>query len=387
MKKVLIFSTAYLPLIGGAEVAVKEITDRLGDGFVFDLICARIEKNLPARERVGQINVYRVGGGWGRLDKFLLPWRGARLAQKLHQKKNYDLTWAIMASFGGLAALFFKNKNSRVPYLLTLQEGDSPEHIRSRARWLGPYYKKMFTSTDYISAISQYLFDFGRGQGATAPMEIVPNGVDLEKFRPEPPDLDLKKKLGLTEKDKIVITVSRLVPKNGVGDLIEAINQLTTDDQKVSVRLLILGVGPLEKNLKNQVKKLGLSDKVLFVGLVPYDEVPKYLNLTDVFVRPSLSEGLGNAFLEALACGVPVVGTLVGGIHEIFLGKGGLQHGCFDCRVSDPASIANKIEVISSLSDEQKEQLKIMAREFVKENYQWGDIATRMKRIFDGLTK
>lgn len=394
-KRVLIFSTAYLPLIGGAEIAVKEITDRLGDfsakggpasGWEFDLICARIKKELPKRESVGRVNVFRLGWGWGKLDKFLLPWRGAALADKLYVEQKYDLIWAIMASFGGLAALFFKNRHPQVPYLLTLQEGDTPKHIARRACWLGPYYKKMFTAADYLTAISQYLFDFGRAQGATASMEIVPNGVDLEKFKPEPPDLDLKNRLGLTKEEKIIITVSRLVPKNGIGDLIEAVKQLMLDDQKASVKLLILGSGPLEKNLKSRVKKLDLENKVLFLGSVPYDEVPKYLNLADVFARPSLSEGLGNVFLEAMACGLPVIATLVGGITDI-LYRGGIGRVGFDCKVGDPSSIADKIEVIFSLSDEQKKQLKITARKFVEQNYQWKDIAARMKNIFTTLIK
>ena len=66
-KRVVIFSTAYLPLIGGAELAVKEITDRLKD-FEFDLVCARIDGNLPENERLGSVNVHRVGFGCARIN-------------------------------------------------------------------------------------------------------------------------------------------------------------------------------------------------------------------------------------------------------------------------------------------------------------------------------
>jgi len=141
MKKVLIFSTAYLPMIGGAEIAVKEITDRLKD-WEFDLVCARIKKDLPEREKIGRVNVWRAGKGRGKRDKFLFPWLGFRLAQKLYGQNKYDLVWAIMASFGGLAALLFKGQFSGVPYVLTLQEGDSLEHIKSRSKW--EFRKKRF---------------------------------------------------------------------------------------------------------------------------------------------------------------------------------------------------------------------------------------------------
>src|SRR3989344_9522360 len=112
-KKILIFSTAYLPLIGGAEIAVKEITDRLGDDFIFDLICARIKKELPAQEKIGKVNVYRMGCGCA-LDKYYLALCGHCFAAKIYKKNHYNAIWAIMASFGGFAAMFFKKKNPTV---------------------------------------------------------------------------------------------------------------------------------------------------------------------------------------------------------------------------------------------------------------------------------
>lgn len=400
MKKVLIFSTAYLPMIGGAEIAVKEITDRLGgdfsapsqrraqqggpaSGWEFDLICARIKRGLPKQEKIGSVNVFRVGWGWGKLDKFLLPWRGAALAAKLHAVKNYDLIWAIMASFGGLAALRFKLKHSVIPYLLTLQEGDSAEHIARRARFLAGNYKKMFTTADYISAISQYLKDFALAQGAKSQIEIVPNGVDINKFqflqvnKPE-----LKSKLGILIQEKIIITVSRLVPKNGVADLIEAVN-LSLIAYRLSLKLLILGSGPLDQVLKNKVKELKLEDRVLFMGDVPNEQVPQYLALADVFIRPSLTEGLGNAFLEAMAAGVPIIGTRVGGIPD-FLKDG--ETGFF-CEVRNPSSIAQKISyILDEANFEEVRRVKESARQLVSERYSWNKIAAQMKGMFDDLT-
>src|SRR3989344_677185 len=164
-KRILIFSTAYLPLIGGAEIAVKEITDRLGDDFAFDLICARIKKEFPAQEKIGRINIHRTGRGGGKLDKFVLPWRGSKLANKLYQQEKYDAIWAIMASFGGLAALFFKNKYPRVPYLLTLQEGDPTEQIERRVGILKNWFYQIFRQADYIQAISVFLADWARKIG------------------------------------------------------------------------------------------------------------------------------------------------------------------------------------------------------------------------------
>jgi glycosyltransferase involved in cell wall biosynthesis len=378
VKKILIFSTAYLPLIGGAEIAVKETTDRLGGNFIFDLICARIKKELPAQEKIGNINVFRLGCGCGKLDKFLLPWRGAALATKLHAEQKYDLIWAIMASFGGLAALFFKNKNSQVPYLLTLQEGDSPEHIRARARWLGPYWRQMFQRADYLTAISNYLVDFGKQQGATSPIEVVPNGVDLELFSAQYPDSDLdilRKKLNKAPGEKFIIHTGRLTKKNAVSDIILTLQYLSDN-----IKLLLLGSGEDEEDLKRLIRETNVAGRVFFLGSLSHSEVAKYLKISDVFVRPSLSEGLGNSFLEAMAAGLPVIGTPAGGIPD-FLKDG--ETGLF-CEVNNPKSIAEKINLL--FSDEALRQKLIEnGKKTVVENYDWDKIAAQMKRIFNNL--
>lgn len=395
-KKVLIFSTAYLPLIGGAEIAVKEITERI-PASQFDLICAKIRPGLQKREQLGNVNVYRLG--WGCfLDKYFLPLFGFFKAKTLSRAYQYNLIWSIMASFGGLTALFFKLRNSKIPFLLTLQEGDSPEHIQRRARWLGPLFTKIFKQADYIQAISHYLANWAKEMGAKCKIQIVPNGVDIEKFgirsghserseesqdnstgsfgrlrQPQDDKEGFIAKLGLKPNDKVIITVSRLVEKNGIEDLIEAVD-------KLSIKLLIIGSGPLEKKLKEQVTRRNLQEKVLFLGSVPYDELPKYYSLADVFVRPSLSEGLGSAFLEAMAAGVPIIGTAIGGIPD-FLKDG--ETGLF-CQPKNPQSIAEKIKLL--LTDEDlRKKLITNGRKLIEEEYTWNIIASKMEKIFNHL--
>ena len=83
-----------------------------------------------------------------------------------------------------------------------------------------------------------------------------------------------------------------------------------------NVKLLIVGDGPLRENLKFKIKNLKLENKIELLGEVSPDKVPQYLAEADIFVRPSLSEGLGTAFLEAMAVGLPIIGTPVGGIPD-----------------------------------------------------------------------
>ena len=106
-KRILIFSTAYVPLIGGAEVAVKEITDRILD-FEFVMVTAKIDPELPEVEKIGNIEVHRLGNG-NHWDKYWLVCHGPRYAQKLG---HFDAIWGIMASYAGFAALRCKRQEN-----------------------------------------------------------------------------------------------------------------------------------------------------------------------------------------------------------------------------------------------------------------------------------
>ena len=118
------------------------------------------------------------------------------------------------------------------------------------------------------------------------------------------------------------------------------------------------------------------------MGFVKPEELPKFYAIADVFCRPSLSEGLGNSFLEAMAAGVPVVATPVGGIPD-FLRDG--KTGWF-CRVNDPASIAEKIKYILDEQNKAEAQKVINnAKQMVLDKYDWDGIAGQMENIFKAL--
>ncbi len=371
-------------------MAVKEITDRLGDDFSFDLICARIKKDLPKREKIGRINVHRLG--WGCFfDKYYLALGGHCFASRLHKKNNYNAIWAIMASFGGFAAMFFKKKHPAMPFLLTLQEGDPLDYIKKQVGIFGSWFKQIFTRADYIQAISNFLADWAKNMGAKCPIEVVPNGVDLGKFNnsvilnPEGMK-NLKEKLGIKENEKVIITVSRLVEKNGVEDLIRAINLLPEN-----IKLLIVGDGEKRTHLSFVIGNLSLGKRVFLLGSIPPEKVVDYYLISDIFVRPSLSEGLGSVFLEAMAAGVPIIGTKVGGIPD-FLEDGERSRtidpertptGLF-CEVKNPQSIAEKIKLLLA-DDGLRQKLIINGKKLVEEKYNWNKIVKQMEAIFGKL--
>lgn len=367
-KRILIFSTAYLPFIGGAEIAVKEITDRLSaSGYEFEMITLNLDGKQKLEERIGSVFVHRIGGR-GYFYKLLYPFAALYLARRRHRASPFAATWSIMASFSGFAALFFKVSYPRIPFILTLQEGDPLSRPQRRAAIVWPLFWQIFRQADSIQAISKYLADFAGRMGAKAPIKVIPNGVDLKNF--SAPVSNEEKQVIRNELPTVttrLVTISRLVEKNGVGDIIDALRLLPA-----SVGLIIVGTGNLEEKFKNQAAALGLTKRILFVGSVAYKNVPKWLAASDIFIRPSLSEGMGNAFIEAMAASVPVIGTPVGGIVD-FLRDG--ETGVF-CQPHSPYSIAEAVKKL--LADPTLRQKLIENGKKLAVSYDWNIVAKRM---------
>jgi len=240
-------------------------------------------------------------------------------------------------------------------------------------------FRRIFTSADFIQAISNYLADWARSMGAKCPIEIVPNGVDLKKFQIPNSKFQINFKL---PNDKIIITTSRLVKKNAVGDMIEAMQYLPEN-----VKFLILGDGPLESDLKLKIKNLKLENRVFFLGYIDHKEIPKYLHSSDIFIRPSLSEGMGISFIEAMAAGIPVITTPVGGIPDFLCdpsnSSGQAPTGLF-CEVNNPRSIAEKVKMYLE-NNELREKIIANAQKMVLEKYDWNLIVSKMRNIFHKL--
>ncbi len=141
---------------------------------------------------------------------------------------------------------------------------------------------------------------------------VIPNGIDLEKFKGLPHRNTSKL---ATNGQKTILFVGRLHPIKGVAYLIEAMKTIVNKNPKA--RLLLVGDGGERQNLQNLVKKLDLTKYVDFIGKVGNEKVLEYMATSDVLVLPSLSEGFPVTMLEAMACGLPIVATKIGGIPEI----------------------------------------------------------------------
>jgi glycosyltransferase involved in cell wall biosynthesis len=202
---------------------------------------------------------------------------------------------------------------------------------------------------EYLSAL------FGREK-----VEIMPMGVDLEKFRPMNKSV-ARKKLGLDANKPYLLYVGRLLKTKGLKYLLLGLKYAL--EELPDLQLILVGNGPYKDELKVISKALGIEKNVLFKGFIPHEELPTYYNAADVFVFPSLGEGYAMAPLEALSCGTPVISTNVGCIPQVLKEVGGITI------IPKQNSLAIKDSIIKSLShlDSIKKRIRL---EMLKK-YSW----------------
>lgn len=391
--RVLIFSLFYHPLVGGAEVAIRQITDRIApEEIEFDLVTLRSDSAFPKVEKVGNVLVHRIGPSLrnsGSTDlahplihfsKYLYQFLAAAKAIQLHGKKRYHAIWAVMAHSTGIPAALFKMRHPDVKYLLTLQEGDPPEYIERLARPSWPLFKRAFTSADYVQAISSFLLDWGRRMGAKGAAVVIPNAVDTKRFGNI--SAAAGERFGKRDGEVFLITTSRLVTKNAVDDVIRAVPFMPPQ-----VTFLIAGIGVEERSLRSLVAQLRVQDRVRFLGEISQEDVPSLLAACDIFVRPSRSEGQGISFIEAMAAGLPVIATQEGGISDfLFDEKRNPDKKPTGWAVDkdSPTQIAQAIKDI--LADPNKAaSVTREAKDMVASKYDWNSIAADMRALFLGL--
>jgi glycosyltransferase involved in cell wall biosynthesis len=401
MKRILIFSLDYLPgTISGAEAAIQEITNRISpEEIEFHMVTLYYDSTVERVGKIGNVLIHRVGL-FGKphasleerrkfplhYNKHYFQFAAGIKAYFLNRKYKYDAAWAMMAHGTGVPVSIF-NILTGVPYVLTLQEGDAPEYIERTMRPLWPLFKRAFTHAFVIQSISEFLASWARRMGHKKNIEIVRNGANPESIKPSFNQSEveiLKKKLGKKEGDIYLVNTARLVNQKGFDTTIRALLLLP-----FHFKLLIVGGGPDEEMLQKLTAELRLEDRVIFTGQIDRSEVSKYRFAGDIFVGPSRSEGLGNAFLSAMACRMPVVATQVGGIADfLFDAKRNPDKGTTGWAVDpdSPEQIAEAVTEICAHPEIVKE-VTDRARKMVEQEYDWDIVAKKMKeKIFDPLT-
>jgi len=184
-----------------------------------------------------------------------------------------------------------------------------PEEIS--ASFLQNYMPPFCTAVDLVVSPSPGMADVLRKLGVTSPIEVVPNGVELERYQQVCDDC--RSEFGFEPEDILLIYSGRLGPEKSVDFLLRAFAGVA--EAVKDVHLLIIGGGPEEEDLKKLAAEIGVADQVHFFGMVAYDRIPQFLAMCDVFVTASVTEVHPLSVIEAMASGLPALG-----IHSVGVG-------------------------------------------------------------------
>ena len=381
MKIAMLIGT-YYPIVAGAEVFAQKVAEHLVEnGHEVDVITLRADSRLKKYELINGVTVYRVRGilKIPNLQSLSAIFPLAQKTLKLDKTKDYDLIHSHSPFYEGLAATFIKKLKGK-KHLITVQGGGDVAEYKEYTGKVGGILKPLINwslkNADMVHVVSTYLRDRVEKLGAKNTI-LIPDGVDLSMFKQMNKE-KLREKYGYSREENIVISTSRLSPKNGMDCLIKTIPNIL--DKFSNVRLVLVGEGTQRKELERLIKKLKIGDKVHLVGYVPHIKITEYLNLADVFVRPSVVEGFGISFIEAMACKLPVIGSNVGSIPDIIEdGKNG-----FMVNPDGVDALSEKIKIL--LEDgELRKKFAEEGYKTVQEKFTWDIVLREMDKLYEKL--
>jgi glycosyltransferase involved in cell wall biosynthesis len=211
------------------------------------------------------------------------------------------------------------------------------------------------------------------------PVHAVPKGVDADLFRPDGPEL--RAELGLTGRH-VVLSVGRFVPLKNVALLVDALVRMRQTDP--AAHLLLVGEGPERHALERQAARLGVADAVSFAGYVPQNLMAPYYRAADVFALPSDFDNSPNVVLEAMACGLPVVATDVGGVAEFVADFVADDRGGSLVRRGDAAAMAAALgEWVGDAG--RRRAASAFNRQRVLERHSWRASAVRLLEVYQDV--
>lgn len=317
-------------IIGGMEVHTQELIKGLiRRGHKVTLICL-IAPGHPngSMEFRECLRIFYVGETQWVTKKFFRE--AANLFKKLNEEERFDLVDSEEIGYGFSFAQYFSGD---IPFIVTVHEvfmrkirdeasrsfknliKSGNNYFKYRIRFHRRYRMILNRAVKIIAVGVQQSCDLKREyEISDNKIKIVSNGIDTDQFRPDSAE-DLKAKLKLSG-EKIVVAPGRIDKYKGFDVLISAFH-LVLKKWK-DAKLIIVGNGPFQMDLEKMANSLGIEDRVLFTGRIPYEDMPKYYNIAEVIAFPTLrTECFPLVALEAMSCGKPIVASRIGGLMEI----------------------------------------------------------------------
>jgi glycosyltransferase involved in cell wall biosynthesis len=307
--RVLMLNYEFPPLGGGSATETQGLLDQLSRDptFEVDLVTSSIagfRREAYARNTtIHHVPIGKSDNLQYQTVRELLAysWQAYSYSRALMSRKRFDLCHAYFGIPCGLIAMFLG-----LPYLVRLQGADVPGPDKRFALMDAVLFKRLsrlvWRRARHVVANSPGLRTRALATSPDQRIRVIANGVDTEVFRPA----------ARTWHTLRVLSVARLAAGKGLRYLVEALGELRGED----VSLTLVGSGPEERNLRALARASGAGN-VTFAGAVRHEHIAEYYRQADVFVLPSLSEGLSNAVLEALACGLPLLLTSAEGTVQL----------------------------------------------------------------------
>lgn len=377
--KVLMFSTDYWPDPGGIANHVYYLSKTLSEkGIKVTVIGGhRLQRYHPLEhsENLHEIVIRRIGPSGLRGILFII--KAWNTLKKLNLK-GYNVVH-VHNFFPD--SLIFKLKSNHfstnAAFVLTNHSGDV---LRAEKSILRKFRLQKITYADLIISTSIELLEKSRflSKNGKVKLEFIPNGVDVKLFSPGNPSLQALSKLNAEPDDIIILAVRRFHLKCGLQYLIKAFPDILKQHSKAL--LCLVGDGKERSYLENLVERLGIRDRVRFVGLVPNQQLPDLYRTAYISVLPSIYEAVSVSGLESIACGVPIVGSRTGGIPTI------VRDGETGLLVSPGVSseLAQKISYLLSHS-EIRERMSTQARNIAITEFSWDSVASRILDLYTAI--
>lgn len=365
-EKVLCITNDFGPRTGGIETFVMGLIERMPAGSVVVYTSAQAASAEYDQKWLMDFGVEVIRDK----SKILLPSpRVARAVRDLITERL--ITKVFFGAAAPLALLSQGLRKSGVKRIVALTHGHEVWWAK-----LWPFtwaLKRIGKGVDvltYLGGFTQRAISRSLTPAARKSMVRLAPGIDTSHFAPVADAHLLKTELGLAEK-RVIVSVGRLVHRKGQDTLVESMPEIL--NVHPDAHLLFVGVGPHLEYIHKRAVQLGVLDNISFVGRVPYRELPRFICVGEVFAMPSRSrlaglevEGLGIVYLEASACGLPVVGGLSGGAPDALLeGQTG-----FAVDGLNPLDVANAISKL--LSDPLRANaMGVRGRQWIIEEWEW----------------
>ena len=268
-------------------------------------------RNLPDHEQWGELDVYRpqftaIPKFGGRFNPAAIARAVLPLAQDLHARVGFDLIDAEFFYPDGPAAMRLSQALG-VPYTIKARGGDI-HHWGVQPRCAAQILEAADKAAGLLAVSGALKADMVALGIDAAKIRVHYTGLDQTRFIPRDRVTE-KAKLGIS--GPLILSVGALIPRKGQDLLIAALPSLP------DATLMLAGKGGSESDFRALAAELGVADRVRFLGSVPHDDLPALYAAADIMALVSASEGLANAWVEALACGTPIIASDVGGIREL----------------------------------------------------------------------